>query len=509
MSAFFTRVGSAAPGTVSIVGAGPGDGGLITVKGAVRLAQADVVLHGMGAASPYWSLLKSDVEEIHVGRKPGEKRVRADVLMQIVVPRARAGKRIVHLRGGDPLIFNRTEEECAALTEAGIAFELVPGITAAVAAAAYVGIAPTHPDAGADVLGLTVGWNKGEAADRARVASCGTLAIYLAEQRLTDICAELLDAGIDGATSVSIVHNATRPGEGVVSGTVGELANASDDLPTPSIVFIGRSASPRPEMAWRKRLPLLGQRVLITRPQRQAAAVAGRLTALGAEVLEAPTLNIEPVDDFTQANRALGELPHYDWIVFTSANGVRAFLKRMRILGMDLRALGRARIAAVGPATVAALSRRMLKADLSPPQFVGESLAESMIQVGVQGQRILLPRAQEARAELPDRLKAAGAFCDDVPFYRVTGPSELPPHIVGRLKARSIDWILFTSPSAFRNLLRALDAETRSALSEVKFASIGPVTTAAIVAADHAVELEAAESSAEGLTNALLKWVAN
>ncbi|HUU85155.1 MAG TPA: uroporphyrinogen-III synthase [Phycisphaerae bacterium] len=507
LTAFVERIGPFPKRTVCFIGLGPGDPGLLAVKGAVRLRQADVVFYDFGYhPSAIWNLLAPDAERVPVpgcGSSPTPAQI-----AETIRPHVEAGRRVVYLTGGNPFVFERADQVARALSGLGVAFEVVPGLTAALAAAAYAGV-PLSAHGTTDAVSLAPGASDDEPdavpPGLPPLARGGTLAVYVGERNLNRICDALRTGGLEGTTPAAIVEDATRTGQRVLSGTLDTIAAQAADagVTSPALFFFGPRATVRPELNWFERRPLFGQRILVTRPWHQSAVLAGRLSALGADVIEAPTVTIEPPCDHGPMDDALGRLPDYHWLILTSANGADALADRMRHLGLDARALAAVRIAAIGPATADRLRTLFVEPDLVPDEFVAESLAQALGTTDLTGKRCLLLRSDIARKTLPEMLDAAGARCDDIPAYRTTIPDKLPDEIIRDLAAGAIQWATFTSSSTFANFVTLLGDRAPTVLPTLKLASIGPITSGTIRSAGYEPTVEAQTYTVEGLADAI------
>jgi len=504
-------VGSFSPGTVSLVGAGPGDPTLVSVRGAIRIAQADVILYDRLASPILLRLARPDAELVSVGKMPDHHPVSQDEIERMMVDYARAGRRVVRLKGGDPFVFGRGGEECEALAAAGIDFEVVPGITAAIAAPAYAGIPVTHRDWTATfalVTGHEDPTKPVSNIDYGALARIGTVAFYMGIKHLAANCRRLIQAGLDPSTPAALIAWGTRPDQRTLVGTVADLAERAEAarLHPPAMAIIGRVVSLRSKLNWFERRPLFGQRIVVTRTRQQASVLAGRLTDLGAEVLEAPTIRIEPPADHRAVDQALRELGRYDWVVLTSVNGVEAMVDRMRACGLDARALAGVRVAAIGSATAEHLRRYFIEPQVVPDQFVAEALAESITRLGdTRGRRFLLLRADIARPALREALMAAGAVCDERAVYRTVPVRKLPGEVRRALIDGRVDWITFTSSSTVTNFLALLDESVRSALARVRLASIGPITSGTLRDGGYEPTVEATPHTVDGLVRAIVE----
>lgn len=504
-------VGEFEPGTVSLVGAGPGDSALISVRGAVRLTQADVILHDKLIGPELLDLARPVAERIFVGKWRGEKIWTQDQINAALVEHAQAGKRVVRLKGGDPFVFGRGGEECEHLAAAGIRFEIVPGITAAFGAPATAGIPLTHRGLSRSFALVTGHAEPHESAgpDFAALSRMETIAFYMGVKLLGENCRRLIEAGMDPSTPAAVIRWGTRPEQRTVVGTVADIADrtAEADITPPALVLIGQVVRLRERLEWFERRPLQGQIIVVTRMRDQAANLSSPLIAAGAEIIEAPTIELAGPEDWSSVDEVIGHLSTYAWVVLTSANGVDGFFKRLETLGLDVRALAGVKVGAIGSATAERLRQYGIRADLIPIEAVGESMADALVREGVNGRRVLLPRADIAREQIVVTLREAGAVCDDVTVYRTVVPKSLPMSFLDRLDAGEVDWITLTSPSSFVNLLALLEEARRESLRRVKLASIGPVTTKAIRQAGFEVACEADPHDVPGLVAAMRRAV--
>ena len=490
-----------ARGIVYLVGAGPGDPGLLTVRGAALLAAADVVVYDYLSNPQLLAHCRPGVEAVYVGKKAAAHSMTQDGINALIVGHGLAGKRVVRLKGGDPFVFGRGGEECEALAAAGVAFEVVPGITAAIAAPAYAGIPVTHRDLNSSFTFITGHEKEDEykdAASRERERAAGSsdvdwsavarlpcLAFYMGVKSLPRICAKLVEHGMSPDMPAATIRWGTTPRQRTVTGTVATLATrvAEAKLGPPALTIVGRVVNLRETMNWFERRPLFGQTVVVTRTRQQASDLSERLAALGANVIEAPTIELAPPGEWSGVDEALGRIAGYDWVVFTSANGVAFTRRRLAETGRDARAFGAARVAAIGDATARAVREQLfLNVDLCPASFVAEALADELRQGGhVRGGRFLLLRADIARPVLRDRLRADGAAeVDDVPVYETRPAAALPPPLLDALAAGEVTWATFTSSSTARNFAALLGPDYREKLAGVRVASIGPITTATL-----------------------------
>ena len=502
---------------IYLVGSGPGDPGLFTVKGVECLKEADAVIYDRLAPQNLLRHAKPEAELIYVGKKPGNPSMPQEEINALLVELGRAGKTVVRLKGGDPYVFGRGGEEALALIEARIPFEVVPGVTSGIAAPAYAGIPVTHRGVSASVAFVTGHEDptKDDSdVDWSRIAhGADTLILYMGVGRLREISSELVSAGRSPETPVAVIRWGTVPEQHTVTGTLEDIAArvAEANLKPPAITVVGGVVSLREAgLDWYERQPLFGRRVVVTRARAQAGELSAKLERLGAEVLEFPTIEILPPDDFEPLDAAIRELDSFSWLIFTSVNGVEAFVRRLTHHGLDLRTVPReARVAAIGPATAQRIREVGLRVDVVPKEFRAEALIEELTSDSLAGQKILIPRARVARENLPDKLREAGAEVVVPPAY------ESIPSLVGRdelarrLEADEVDCVTFTASSTVENLVGAFGVEEAARLlAGSRVACIGPIT--ADTARKHGirVDVEAREYTIDGLIEAVVELFA-
>lgn len=513
-----------------LVGAGPGDPGLITVRGAKLLEQADVVVYDL-LSNPRLLSYCPQAEAIYVGKQAAAHSMSQEQINGVLIEKARSGKRVVRLKGGDPFVFGRGGEECQALAEAGIPFEVVPGITAAIAAPAYAGIPVTHRDFNSSFTFITghekeeeyrdaqavEGFasaqtrEKGEASDIQweTIAKLPCVAFYMGVKSLARICRRLIDNGMAPDMPAATIQWGTTPSQRTVVSTVSQLALdvAEAKLRPPAITVIGKVVELRKTLSWLERRPLFGQSVVVTRSRHQASELSQRLEDLGAAVIEAPMIELHEPADLKNVDAALASAGQFDWVCFTSANGVAAARRRMLQIGQDARVFAKAKIAAIGAATAQAVERELcLKVELCPKAFVAEALADELIERNeVAGRRFLLLRADIARPLLRQRLEGGGAAeVKDVPLYETRPATQLPAGLQEALETGGINWITFTSSSTARNFIELLGPHYRPKLANVKLASIGPITTQTLQEAGLEPAVQATNFDIEGLIDAIV-----
>jgi uroporphyrinogen III methyltransferase/synthase len=493
-----------AVGKVWLVGAGPGDPGLLTLKGARALRQCDVLVYDYLASNAIVGLAPPDCEKIYVGKKAGAHTLSQDEITQLIVDLGLAGRHVVRLKGGDVFVFARGGEEAQALHAAGVPFEIVPGITSAIAAPAYAGIPITHRDHNTSFSISTGHENplKGYTSlDYAKLANPSqTIVFLMAMGNLAAIVGELRAHGIPGDKPVAIVREGTKPTQETLVATLDTIVAEVErtKFAAPAIVVIGDVVNEREAIRWFDNGPLFGKRILVTRPAVQADDFSARLWELGAEPIVAPTIAIGPPDDLELARRAVDDVRSYAWVIFTSRNGVDAFFDRLSERARDARAFGDTRIAAIGPKTAEALAARGLRVDFMPATYVNEAVADGMLERTQAGDRILLFRAQEARDVVPATLRAAGRIVSDVPAYQTS--TVIDPELAAH--AASADIWTFTSSSTVAGFLANVpDAAT---IADAKIvACIGPITAATARDAGLRVDVVAEAFTVDGLVRAL------
>jgi uroporphyrinogen III methyltransferase / synthase len=497
-------VNAVRPGVVYLVGAGPGDPGLMTARSLELIAAADTILHDRLIGDRALAGARDDAELVYVGKRPGQKAMEQDEIEALMVERARTGRSVVRLKGGDPFVFGRGGEEAETLAAAGVEFEVVPGVTAGVAAPAYAGIPVTHRD-DASAVAFVTGHEDPEKAetalDWAALAGFpGTLVLYMGVKNLPLIAERLAAAGRDPDEPAAAIERGTQPGQRTVSSTLAGLPAAVSEagLQAPAILVFGPVAARREAISWLEKRPLHGRRVVVTRARAQASGLAATLRSLGAEVIELPAIRIEPRLDTDAVRDAVAALHSYALVCLTSPNGVRLLFGAMAAQGRDARALANSVVAAIGPGTAAALAEHGVIADIVPERFVAEALAEALADVDVRDRPVLVARAAEARDVLPEALTERGAKVDVVALYETVREDPEPAAIEA---AASADYVTFTSSSTVRNLLDAIgDRFPRSA----RVVSIGPVTSETARELGLEVHVEAERHDPSGLVDALV-----
>lgn len=479
-------------GKVYLVGAGPGDPGLITLRGKYLLERADVVVYDYLASKKLLKHVSDSAELIYVGKKGGGLHAYTqEGINQLLVEHGRNGKMVVRLKGGDPFIFGRGAEEIEELVTGGVPFEVVPGVTSATAAATYAGIPITHRKYTASVAFITghedptkkesnIYWDK-------LATGAGTIVIFMGIKNLPNITQKLIEHGRDPKTPVAVVRWASTPEQHSVEGTLETITEVVREagIKPPALVVVGEVVKLRNTIDWFEKRPLFGKKIVVTRTREQASDLVALLEEYGADCLEYSTINIEPVDDYSVLDKELENISACDWLLFTSLNAVTYFFKHLHAQGKDSRSLAGVKVAVVGRATGEELLKHGIKADLVPEKFTGEGLAEALIKGGVQGKRIVLPRALVARDVLPDMLEEAGADVVVAPVYQNVPPKGRKEQLREELGDKDIDMVTFTSSSTVTNFLTMVDAqsddELHGLLDNVDIAAIGPITAKTVV----------------------------
>jgi uroporphyrinogen III methyltransferase/synthase len=500
-------------GVVYLVGAGPGDAKLITVKGLECIQKSDTIIYDRLVNIRLLGFAPAKAEIIYVGKSPDRHTLGQSEINQLLVDKALRGKTVTRLKGGDPFVFGRGGEEAEVLSEAGIAFEIVPGVTSAIAAAAYAGIPVTHRDF-TSTLAIITGnedpLKEDSNIDWAKISTgAGTLVFLMGMANLPQITKQLMDNGRSPETPAALVRWGTRPQQRTLVGTLADISRkaASEGFKNPAIIIVGEVVSLREKLNWFEKKPLFGKRILVTRSREQASVLSEALEVLGAEPLEFPAISVAEPEDYRPLDLAIKDLTKYKWVIFTSVNGVEQFFRRLHYNNRDIRDLYGAKLCAIGPKTREALEKYGLIVDYVPNEFRAEEILKELQGKVAAGDKILLPRADIARKVLPEALTGMGALVDEVTVYcTLTGAGQTGP-ILDMLKTGEINVITFTSSSTVRNFVDMLGAaDISSLLSGVTVACIGPVTAATAGELGVRVDLVAEEYTIEGLVSAILKY---
>jgi uroporphyrinogen III methyltransferase/synthase len=499
-------------GTVYLVGAGPGDPGLLTLRGAELLARADVVVYDALINKDLLRLAPNDAEIVYAGKRSKDHAIPQEELNELLVAKAREGKTVVRLKGGDPYIFGRGGEEAGKLAAAKIPFEVVPGVSSVVAGPNYAGIPLTHRDHCSSftvITGHEDPEKPGAGGDWAQIAKTpGTKVILMGVERIRELSANLAQNGMSPETPVAMIRWGTTGRQQSIEGTLATIADVVEKtgFTPPAVTVIGGVVKLRKTLNWYESRPLFGRRIVVTRTREQASQLSRLLAELSAEVLEIPTIKIVPTDRKADLADALLELNSYDWIVFTSPNGVTMFFESFFKAFEDLRDIGGVRIAAVGPATAAKLRELHLKVDLMPEEYVAVKIAGAFAKFEtIENLKILLLRAEVATPELPAALEALGGIVDDVACYKTVPETDDLNGAAARLLEDGADWITFTSSSTVENFHARFDLPALlKKFPKTRLASIGPETTRALAALGLKPDAEAKPHTIEGLVKVLV-----
>lgn len=494
-------------GKVYLVGAGPGDPGLLTLKGKAVIERADCVVYDFLANEELLEYAPAGCEKIFVGKRAGRHALTQDQINTLLVLRARQGATVVRLKGGDPFVFGRGGEEATALAHAGLPFEIVPGVSSAYAVPAYAGIPVTHRKASSSVSFLSIRDESGAHADEWCLAPglpfSDSLVFLMGARNLQSIVDFLLKQGREPDTPVAVIRWGTLPYQETIVGTVGDIVSKAQGLAPPAVAIVGEVVNLRRELQWYERLPLFGKRIVVTRPRSQAASLRESLAERGALVIELPMIEVRDPDSWEPLDRAIRRLEEFDYLLVTSVNGVRNFLARLAVCGRDVRDLKGVEIGAIGPSTAAELARTGVRVDFVPAEYRAEGLLAVLGQRNLNGKSFLIPRARVARDLVPRVLAEQGARAEVVDAYQVVMPGFRPEEIHALLTPIP-DVITFTSSSTASNFNQLpLSSELRQSLAFAKLASIGPVTSETLRALGMEVTIEAKDSTVAGLVAAI------
>lgn len=497
---------------VYLIGAGPGDPGLLTLKGRDALAAADVVVYDALANDSLLNHASPHAEKIYVGKVAGNHALPQNEINALLVRKAKEDKIVARLKGGDPYIFGRGGEEAEELVAAGVPFEEVPGISSTIAAPAYAGIPLTHRDFASSVTIITGHENPDKPGSvhnwPALAASASTLVFVMGMKNLPDIARNLLDAGMAPDTPAALIYRGTTPRQRSLVSTLAKLPAAAIEakFTNPSVILVGKVASLHKTLNWFEQKPLMGRSIVVTRAREQASGLAASLTELGAEVIQCPTIEISPMASYAELDAALANLADYHWIIFTSVNGVRHFWQRLAKAGKDSRALATCKVAAIGPATADALTQHGIAPDFIPDRYVAEGVLDGLVareNGNVHGKRFLLPRAAKAREVLPDELRKAGAVVDVISAYQTVPAAHRKDEVMERIMAGTLDCVTFGSSSTVENFLSLIPADVLKAHPEVQLAAIGPITADTLTANGLPCHIQPAEYTIPALVAAL------
>ena len=498
-----------------MVGAGPGDPGLLTLKAKKCLEQADVVVYDYLANRTFLDYAGEKTALIYVGKKGGSHTMTQKDINRLIVDKAQEGLDVVRLKGGDPFIFGRGGEEAQELRKAGIPFEIIPGITSAIAVPAYAGIPLTHRDYTSTVAFITghedptkeksdIAWDK-------LATGAGTLVFLMGVGNLPNISKRLMEYGRSPETPIAVIHRGTLSAQKTLVGSLGDIAQRikKEVVKPPSIIVVGEVVNLRKELNWFEERPLLGKKIVVTRARAQASDFLAGLTELGAECIEFPTIEIIPPRAWKEMDQSILSLDLYQWLLFTSVNGVKSFFERLEALGKDVRELRGIKIGAIGPKTAQAVRDKGINPDLVPAEYRAEAVVEAFKTQELERVRILLPRAAEAREVLPEQLTKMGAVVDVVEAYRTVRPDREKNDLVDMFEKGEIDMVTFTSSSTVKNFIEMFEDQGelfKKGLKGVAVACIGPITARTAEEKGLSVSLFPSEYTIEALTGEIVTF---
>lgn len=474
-----TKINKQSRGKVYLVGAGPGDPKLITVRGAELLLKADVIVNDRLANPRLLNYVNPDAEIIYAGKQSRNHYLSQDEIIKVIIDHALQGKTVVRLKGGDPFVFGRGGEEAEALTDAGIEFEIVPGITSAIAVPAYAGIpvtSRTYATSFGVITGHEAPGKEGSDIKWDKISTgLDTIVFLMGLENLKNIVENLIANGRNADTPVAVIQWGTYARQRTVVGTLLDIVETCSEagITAPAITIVGNVVKLRETVAWLEKKPLFGKRIIVTRAENQASAMVESLESLGADVIEIPVIKFTAPTDYSSIDDAIEDIARFDWILFTSANGVEWFIKRLMESGKDIRAMANAKLGAIGPRTAAALEKLKLRADYIPSRYIAESVVEE-IPEDISGKSVLIPRAKEAREELPDGLRAKGADVYIANAYETVENTSHTEELRQMLSEEDVDIITFTSASTVQSFL-ALAGDIKVP-ENIAIACIGPIT---------------------------------
>ncbi|MDG5815164.1 uroporphyrinogen-III C-methyltransferase [Chitinispirillales bacterium ANBcel5] len=503
-----------ANGKAILLGAGPGDPELITVKGIKALSQADVIVYDYLASQELLMHAPEYAEKIYVGKKAGSHTMKQSEINELLVRKTLEGKLVVRLKGGDPFVFGRGGEECQALAQAGCEFEIIPGITSGIAAATYAGIPVTHRTMASSVALITGHEDplKAQSSFDWQYLSRGvdTLVFFMGVGNLESIAKKLIKNGRPGSTPVAVIRWGTTSEQQTVTATLDTIASeaVAAGITPPAVIVIGDVVKLRSQIAWFEKKPLFGRTIINTRSREQASVLTSKLKELGANVIELPTIRIVPYGAGSELECAIEMIAAFDWLIFTSPNGVRSFFDLLIQQYKDIRHIGGVKIACIGPATADALKKYSIAATVVAKEAVAEGLINELERAceGWNGKRVMIPRAEVARDVLPLTLKNWGAEVTVVPAYRTVPPEKHDKAILDRIRDDNYDLVTFSSSSTFRNFLDLFGSSEHQILKTLRGASIGPVTSTTMKEFGVCPVLEATEHTIKGLVSAMKEY---
>lgn len=501
-------------GKVFLIGAGPGDPELFTLKGKRLLETAEVVVYDRLVNEKILTYAPADAELIYVGKEASRHAMPQEEINQLLVDKALGGKRVIRLKGGDPFVFGRGGEEAQYIKARGCDFEIVPGITSAVAVPAYAGIPVTHRDDNSSVT-IVTGHEK-EGKEKSSInwkglgEGRGTLVFLMGVENLAYICGQLMRYGRKADTPVALIRWGTLPAQQVLVGELGNIESKKQQaqFKPPAVIVVGEVVNQRQTLQWFEKRPLWGKKIVVTRARAQASSLVDRITDLGGEAIEFPSITIQPWKNLNPLYKALKDIAHYNWLLFTSVNAVDIFFEVLKDQNVDIRDLNGIKIGAIGAVTRDKITDKGLKVDVVPEEFVAESMIKALSGGITRGDWVLLPRAKGARSILPDALKNIGAKVNEVIIYEAISNHGVRQNVIEAVKGGEVDYITFTSSSTVRNFVKIIGRESIETINRrCKIACIGPVT--ARTAGEHGLKTDiiAEQYTIDGLVEAILKTV--
>jgi len=499
-------------GKVYLIGAGPGDPGLFTIKGQRILQKADVIVYDRLAGQALLNMARNDAEKIYVGKISGRHALTQDEINQLLVEKARQGLTVARLKGGDPFLYGRGGEEAQFIRQHGLDFEVVPGVTSAIAVPAYAGIPVTHRDMTSSFAVIT----GHEKPDKKESSICwehvapgiGTLVFLMGVENLPFICSNLIKHGRDPQTPVALIRWGTLPEQEVLTGTLDNIVDLvrEHDFKPPAVIVVGEVVNLREELNWVENKPLWGKRIVVTRSRSQASQLVDRIVDLGGEAVEFPAIEIKKEANLSGLHNAFSHLDSYDWVVFTSVNAVDIFFEELISCGYDIRDLKGIKLAAIGPATRDRLVQKGLKVEVMPGEYRAEGVIKALTSVSRPGQWVLLPRARGARSVLPEELRKAGLHVNEVFLYEAVVALSVSPQVLNEIKQGNMDYLTFTSSSTVHNFVKIVGRENIARINnKTKVACIGPITADTARQYGFTVDINASEFTIQGLMEALVE----
>lgn len=502
-------------GIVFLVGAGPGDPGLLTIKAKECIEKADVLIYDYLANEIFLDYAKNDAEIIYVGKKAKAHTKTQEEINSLICEKALSGLMVTRLKGGDPFIFGRGGEEAQELLKAGVDFEIVPGITSAIAVPAYAGIPLTHRDHTATVAFITghedpskehsnISWDK-------LATGIGTLVFLMGIGNLNKICQALIENGRSPETPVAVIRRGTHPEQKTIQGNLNNIYEIAqkEKIKPPGIIIVGEVVGLRQELNWFENKPLFGKKIVVTRAREQASSFLAKLRKLGADCIEFPTIEIIPPKDYAPLDQSIKDLNNYNWLLFTSVNGVKYFFNRLYEKGNDVRALMNIKVGAIGPKTAEEIKKYGIIPDLVPSEYRAEAVIEAFRKFNTDNLKILLPRAAKAREILPDELRKMGAHIDVVDAYRTIMPGKKAETVSKMLKEGKIDMVTFTSSSTVSNFVGMFEDkgdQVKTWLANINIASIGPITSETAKKLGLNINVEPEDYTIDGLTDVIVEY---